>query len=65
MDAIAQLIGVTVQELTQLFILVVVLVVGWFLLRLFLKLTATVFRVGCFGILLIIGAIYVLQLLGK
>ncbi|MCA9936754.1 MAG: hypothetical protein H6662_05240 [Ardenticatenaceae bacterium] len=64
MDAFAEMLGVTAQDLTQLLILVVVLVVGWFLLRLFFKLTAAVFRVGCFGILLIIGAVYVLQLFG-
>ncbi len=65
MDTIAQMVGVTTQELTQLLILVAILVVGWFLLRLFFKLTAAVFRMGCFGIILIAAAVYVLQLLGQ
>ncbi len=65
MDGIAQLVGVSTQELTQLLTLVVILVIGWFLLRLFLKLTAAVFRMGCFGIILVVAAVYVLQLLGQ
>lgn len=60
MDAIAQLLGLTAQELTQLLIMAGVLVVGLVVLRVFLKLTATLFRFGCLGILLLLLAIYVL-----
>ncbi len=65
METIAQLVGVSPHQLMQLLILIVVLVIGWFLLRLFLKLTAAVFRLGCMGIILIAAAVYVVQLLGQ
>ena len=63
MDAIAQLLGLTAPELTQLLIMVGVLVVGLVVLRVFLKLTATLFRLGCLGILLLVAVIYILGLL--
>ncbi len=63
MESLAQLIGVTTGELTQLLILGAVLLVGLFLLRAALKLTATLFRFGCLGVLLIIAAIYAYNLL--
>jgi hypothetical protein len=50
-------------EVTQLIVLAVVLLVGLFLLRLVFKLTATLFRVGCFAILFIVAAVFVLNLL--
>ena len=65
MDALSQLVGLAPQQLTQLIILAAVLMVGLFLLRFFLKLTATLFRVGCFGVLLILAAVYVLSLLNQ
>lgn len=65
MDTIAQLVGVSPQQVTQLLTLIVVLVIGWFLLRLFLKLTAAVFRLGCMGIIFVVAAVYVLQLIGQ
>ncbi|MCA9961511.1 MAG: hypothetical protein R3E31_06400 [Chloroflexota bacterium] len=63
MEGLAELLGVTVAQLTQLATLAVVLFVGLILLRVFMKLTATLFRVGCFGIILIVAAVYVLRLL--
>ena len=44
-------------------VIAIVLVVGWVLLRLGLKLTAALFRVGCFIIFLIIAGIALLSLL--
>jgi hypothetical protein len=63
MDALSGLIGVTSAELTQLIILSVVLLVGLFLARTILKLTATLFRIGCFFIALIVLAVFVANLL--
>lgn len=65
MEQIAQLIGISAAELTQLLILAAVLVVGLVLLRTALKLTAALFRIGCFGILLIVAAVFIFQLLGR
>ncbi len=56
-------IGLASGEVTQLIILAVVLLVGLFLLRLVFKLTATLFRVGCFAILFIVATVFVLNLL--
>lgn len=65
MDALAQLLGISPEALTQIIILAVALVIVWFLLRLFLKLTASIFRLGCLGIFLLVGAVYLLQLVGQ
>lgn len=64
MESVSQLVGLAPQQLTQLIMLAVVLVAGLVVLRVFLKLTATLFRVGCFAVLLIVAAVYVLSLLG-
>jgi predicted phage tail protein len=63
MNDLLSAIGLASGELTQIIILAVVLVVGLFLVRVVFKLTATLFRVGCFAILFIVGAVFVLNLL--
>ena len=65
MDSIAQLVGLNAAELTQLIILAAVLIVGLFVLRTVLKLTAAIFRIGCFGIIFIVAAVFFLQLFGN
>jgi hypothetical protein len=42
-------------------ILLVILIVG----RVALKLTATLFKIGCFAILLIVGAVYIISVLAS
>lgn len=63
MDELLNTIGLASGELTQIVILAVVLLVGLFLLRVLFKLTATLFRVGCFAILFIVAAVFVMNLL--
>jgi hypothetical protein len=63
MDALSELVGLTSAELSQLLVLGVVLFVGLVLARVALKLTAALFRMGCFFILLIVLAVFVLRLL--
>lgn len=58
MEQIAQIIGLTAAELTQLVILAGVLLVGLFVLRIMLKLTAALMRIGCIGIVLIVAAVF-------
>lgn len=65
MEGLAELLGVSGAQLTQLIMLAVVLFIGLVLLRVFLKLTATLFRIGCFGIILLVTAVYVLSLLSS
>ncbi|MEM7336587.1 MAG: hypothetical protein AAF490_31195 [Chloroflexota bacterium] len=62
MEAISELIGLTNQELIQLVVVGVILLIGLFVLRAAFKLTATLLRVGCFGIALIVGLLFVAQL---
>ena len=61
MDALSELIGLTNQELIQLAVVGVILLIGLFVLRAAFKLTATLLRVGCFGIALIVGLLFILQ----
>ncbi|MCB9419193.1 MAG: hypothetical protein H6667_05285 [Ardenticatenaceae bacterium] len=63
MSELLNSIGLASGEVTQLIVLAVVLLVGLFLLRVAFKLTATLFRVGCFAILFIVAAVFVLNLL--
>ncbi|HEX6383800.1 MAG TPA: hypothetical protein VF177_03940 [Anaerolineae bacterium] len=64
MDALAELLGLTAADLTQLIILGVILLVALLVLRVIFRLTTTLFRLGCFGILLIVAAVFFLQLFG-
>lgn len=50
--------------LIPLVALAIILVVGWIVVRIAFKLTATLFRLGCFIIALIVGGIFILSLLG-
>ena len=63
MNELLNSIGLASGEVTQLIILAVVLLVGLFLVRTFFKLTATLFRVGCFAIFFIVAAVFVINLL--
>lgn len=51
-------------ELTRLVIIAVVLLVGLFLARLAFKLTASLMRIGCLAIFLIVAAIALMQMFG-
>lgn len=62
MESIAQLIGISVAQLTQLATIAAALLVGLFLLRVAFKLTASLLRIGCIGIVMIIAVVFLLQL---
>ena len=64
MDALSELIGLTGAELTRIVTLAVILLVILLVGRIALKLTATLFRVGCFTIILIVGAVYLISRMG-
>lgn len=51
-------------ELTRLVIIAVVLLVGLFFARMAFKLTASLMRIGCLAIFLIVAAIALLQMFG-
>jgi hypothetical protein len=53
MDALLDSIGLTGGELTNILIIIAVLLVGLFLVRAMFRLTATLFRLGCFVVILI------------
>lgn len=54
--------GLTGQEVSQLAILAIGLLGGLFLLRVLFRLTATLLRIGCIGIVFIVGVVFLLQL---
>ncbi len=51
-------------ELTRLVVVGVVLLVGLFLARMAFKLTASLMRIGCLAIFLIVAAIALMQMFG-
>ena len=51
-------------DLVTIVILAAILIVGWILLKMALRLTATLFRIGCFLIFLIVGGALLLSFLG-
>ena len=53
MDALLETIGLTGAELTQILVVLAVLLIALFLLRTMFRLTAALFRVGCFVVVLI------------
>jgi hypothetical protein len=61
MDALLDTLNLTTTELAGLVILGLVLVGGWFFLRMTLRLAGTVFRIGCGIILLIVLAAFLLS----
>jgi hypothetical protein len=63
MDGIAEFLGINGEQLTQIVKLGVVLLILLVVGRVALKLTATLFKVGCFTILLIVGAVYLINLM--
>lgn len=63
MESLLASLGLTMGELIGMAILAVALLVGLFLLRIIFRLTKNLFRLGCFVILLLVGAVLVLRLL--
>jgi hypothetical protein len=63
MDALLEPIGLTTAAAVQIAVLGGVLLIALVLLRIVFKLTATAFRIGCFLILLIVVAVFFLNLL--
>ena len=62
MDTFPQILGLSGQEVVQLAILAVALLIGLFLLRLAFRLTATLLRIGCAGVVIIVALVYMFQL---
>lgn len=60
MQAIADLVGLTVNQLTILAIAGAVLVIGWYVLRSALKMARRLFAIGCVGIIVVVGVLYFL-----
>jgi tetrahydromethanopterin S-methyltransferase subunit D len=60
MGAIADLLGLTTGQLMLLAVAGVVLVVLWAVVRRALKMASRVFAIGCVGILVLVGVLYLL-----
>jgi hypothetical protein len=63
MESLLQNLGLSSGEMTQVIVLSVILIIGLFLARIALKLTAALFRIGCFVAILIVAAVFFLNLL--
>ena len=63
MQALSELLGLEVQELTRILVLSGIFLVGLVSLRVFLKLAMSVVRMGCAISLFIVVAIFVMSLL--
>lgn len=62
MDTLLDAIGLTSAELTQILIVIAVLLVVLFVIRTMFRLTAALFRAGCFVIVLVGVALLMLYL---
>ena len=62
MDTLLATIGLTSGELTQILIIIAILLAGLFVVRAMFRLTATLFRLGCFVVVLIAIAMLWLNL---
>lgn len=63
MDVLLDAIGLTGAELTQILVVIAVLLVALILIRTMFRLTAALFRVGCFVVILVGATLLVLNLL--
>lgn len=65
MEAIAQLVGLTVTQLLILAAAGAVLVVGWYVLKAALKIASRVFTIGCVGIVVVVGVLYLVYVFAR
>lgn len=64
MDAILNMLGLTMGEAITIAVVGVVLVVGWFMLRTAIRLAMVPFRIGCAAIAILLIGFLILQVLG-
>ena len=64
MDALLQTMGLTSAEMVQFVALGLILLVGLVVLRVIFRMTAALFRVGCFAALLLLAAVLALSMFG-
>jgi hypothetical protein len=58
LDPIANLLGVTTTQLVIVAAAVLILTVGWYVLKTALKVASRVFKVGCFTIIILAAGLY-------
>ena len=58
MQAVADLLGLTVNQLTVLAVAGALLVAGWYVLKAALKIARRIFAIGCVGIIVLVGVLY-------
>ena len=64
MDAILNMLGLTMGGAITIAVVGVVLVVGWFMLRTAIRLAMVPFRIGCAAIAILLIGFLILQVLG-
>jgi hypothetical protein len=58
LDPIASLLGITTTQLVIVSAAILVLTVGWYVLKAVVKVASKVFAIGCFTIILLAGGLY-------
>ena len=64
METLAQLLGLDPDQLTFILGVAVFLVIILVVLRIMRKITAALMRIGCFGLIVVVGGLYVFNVLG-
>lgn len=59
LESIANLLGMTSTQLIVVTVVILVLVVGWYILKTALKIASKIFAIGCFTIVLLVAGLYV------
>jgi ABC-type iron transport system FetAB permease component len=65
LQPIGEWFGLSVTQLILVVVIGVGLVVGWYVLKLVFRIASKVFTFGCVGILLLLGALYVIFLISR
>lgn len=65
LQPIAELFGLSVGQLILVVAIGVGMVVGWYVLKLVLRIAAKVFTIGCVGIILLLGGLYIVFVISR
>jgi hypothetical protein len=65
LQPIGDLFGLSVSQLVLVVAIGLGLVVGWYVLKLVFRIASKVFTIGCVGILLLLGGLYVVFLISR
>jgi hypothetical protein len=59
LESVADLLGLTTQQLTTVIVLGIAVIAGWYALRVVLRIARKVFSIGCLGIIILLAILYI------